>query len=216
MKLKVILTLGVASLAFSACGGAGTANVANKTGNAANIVANSTGNAVNTVANTTSNVVNSNVAANSNSSSKSDVKMEGDVLKIDEAGIMMTVPKGFKFSKDGEDTIVQTEDEGVEVRFTVPKDGDYDKAVSAAATELDSYLDDVKITKSGEKVTIDGMEATSIHGTAKDSDKEDVEFDLTVIKAPKKPVLATIYAEKASMEKHGAEVQKFLQSVKKQ
>lgn len=212
MRLKVILTLGVASLAFSACTATGTANLANKAANAANIAANSTGNAVNTVANTASNVANSNVAANSNSTAK----MEGDVLKIDDAGIMMTVPKGFKFSKDGEDTIVQTEDEGVEVRFTVPKDGDYDKAVSAAATELDSYLDDVKITKNGEKITIDGMEATSIHGTAKDSDKEDVEFDLTVIKAPKKPVLATIYAEKASMEKHGADVQKFLQSVKKQ
>lgn len=212
MKLKVILTLGVASLAFSACTATGTANLANKAANAANIAANSTGNAVNTVANTASNVTNSNVAANSNSTAK----MEGDVLKIDDAGIMMTVPKGFKFSKDGEDTIVQTEDEGVEVRFTVPKDGDYDKAVSAAATELDSYLDDVKITKNSEKITIDGMEATSIHGTAKDSEKEDVEFDLTVIKAPKKPVLATIYAEKASMEKHGADVQKFLQSVKKQ
>ena len=82
---------------------------------------------------------------------------------------------------------------------------------------MDSYLDDVKITKNGEKITIDGMEATSIHGTAKDSDKEDVEFDLTVIKAPKKPVLATIYAEKASMDKEAARnVQKFLQSVKKQ
>ena len=215
MKLKVILTLGVASLAFSACGGAGTANIANKTGNAVNITANTTGNAVNTVANTTSNAMNSNANSNANSSANS-TAMSGDVLKIEEAGIMMTVPKGFKFSKDGEDTIVQTEDEGVEVRFTVPKDGDYEKAVSAAATELDSYLDNVKITKDSEKITIDGMEATSLHGTAKDSDKEDVEFDLTVIKAPKKPVLATIYAEKASMDKHGAEVQKFLQSVKKQ
>ena len=216
MKLKVILTLGVASLAFSGCTATGTANLANKAGNAANITVNSTGNAANAVANTASNVMNSNVAVNSNSSSNSTAKMEGDVLKIDEAGIMMTVPKGFKFSKDGDDTVVKTEDEGVEVRFTVPKDGDYEKAVSAAATELDSYLDDVKITKNGEKVTIDGMEATSIHGTAKDADKEDVEFDLTVIKAPKKPVLATIYAEKASMEKEGANVQKFLQSVKKQ
>ena len=34
---------------------------------------------------------------------------DGDVLKIDEAGIIMTVPKGFKFSKDGEDTIVQSD-----------------------------------------------------------------------------------------------------------
>ena len=216
MKLKVILTLGAAALAFSACSATGTANIANKTGNAVNVAANSTGNAVNTMANTASNVMNSNSNSNSSVNSTAATTTTGDVVKIDEAGIMMTVPKGFKYSKDGEDTVVKTEDEGVEVRFTVPKDGDYEKAVSAAATELDSYLDDVKITKNGEKVTIDGMEATSIHGTAKDANKEDVEFDLTVIKAPKKPVLATIYAEKASMDKEGANVQKFLQSVKKQ
>jgi ABC-type oligopeptide transport system substrate-binding subunit len=212
MKMKKFAILGVTALTaiISAC----TASVTTNTPNTAN-----TNKPV--VANT--NTSNSTTPANSANSTSTNATntatapaTDGQVIKIDEAGIQMTVPKGFKFSKDGEDTVVKTEDEGVEVRFTVPKDGDYDKAVSAAATELDSYLDDVKITKNGEKMTIDGMEATSIHGTAKDADKEDVEFDLTVIKAPKKPVLATIYAEKASMEKEGANVQKFLQSVKKQ
>lgn len=113
--------------------------------------------------------------------------MEGDILKIGEAGITMTVPKG----------------------------GDYDKAVSPASTELDSYLNDVKSTKKPAK-KLRLTEWKRLCWTAKDADKEDVEFDLTVIKAPKNPVLATIYADKASMEKHGADVQKFLQSVKKQ
>ncbi len=53
-------------------------------------------------------------------------------------------------------------------------------------------------------------------GTAKDSDGDQVDWDLTIINAPKKPVLATIYAEKASMEKHSADVLSFLKSVKKQ
>ena len=57
----------------------------------------------------------------------------------------MTVPKGFKHSKDGEDIIVKTEDEGVDIRFTVPKDGDYNKALVDAATEVDDYLKDVKV-----------------------------------------------------------------------
>lgn len=210
MKLKVILTLGVASLALTACGGAGTANVANKTGNAANIVANTTGNAVNTVGNTVANVTNSNTNSNSNSTA-----MSGDVIKIDEAGVMMTIPKGFKHSKDGEDIIVQTEDEGVDIRFTVPKDGDYQKAIVAAATEIDDYLKDVKVEDKGSKVTIDGMEATSMDGTAT-NEGEPVMWNLTIINAPKKPVLANIYAEKTSLEKHGAEVKKFLESVKKQ
>ncbi len=140
----------------------------------------------------------------------------GDVVKIDEAGIIMTVPKGFKFSKDGDDTVVKTEDEGVDIRFTVPKDGDYEKIVADAAAELDSYLKDVKIVDKGSKVEVNGMEGTSMSGTAKDEDGADVMWDLTVLNAPKKPVLANIYAEKASMEKHGADVKKFLESIKKQ
>ncbi len=211
MKLKVILTLGVASLAFSACGGAGTANVANKTGNAVNMAANSTGNAVNKTANTVANVTNSNANSNSNSTAAT----TGDVLKIDEAGLMMTVPKGFKYSKSGEDIIVQTEDEGVDIRFSVPKDGDYQKAIVDAATEVDDYLKDVKVEDKGSKITIDGMEATSMSGTAT-NEGEPVMWDLTIINAPKKPVLANIYAEKTSLDKHGAEVKKFLESVKKQ
>ncbi len=215
MKMKNFAILGVTALTamISACSASVTTNTTTPTNaNKTAVVVNSNTNSTNSTTPANSTNTTSTNATNTAAAPAAD----GQVIKIDEAGIMMTVPKGFKFSKDGEDTVVKTEDEGVEVRFTVPKDGDYEKAVSAAATELDSYLDDVKITKNGEKMTIDGMEATSLHGTAKDADKEDVEFDLTVIKAPKKPVLATIYAEKASMEKEGANVQKFLQSVKKQ
>ncbi|MGI8786393.1 MAG: hypothetical protein ACR2HG_01345 [Pyrinomonadaceae bacterium] len=206
MKLKVILTLGVASLAFSACGGATTnTNLANKAANATNTVVNVASNATNSVANTMTTNSNANTMAATN----------GDVLKIDEAGIMMTVPKGFKFSKDGEDTIVQSEDEGVDIRFTVPKDGDYDKAVTDAAQEVDDYLKDVKVTDKGSKRDVDGMEGTRIAGTAK-NEGEDVFWNLTVLKAPKKTVLINIYAAKSSLEKYSSEVEQFLKSVKKQ
>ncbi len=203
MKLKIVSTLSVAVLAFgfSACGTKPATTNTNTNANKAVVVNSNT---------TTTNTMNTNTVSNANTSAMT----EGDVVKIDEAGIMMTVPKGFKFSKDGEDTIVQTEDEGVDIRFTVPKDGDYDKIVNDAAKELDSYLKDVKIEDKGSKVDVNGMEGTSLSGTAK-NEGEDVMWDLTIIKAPKKPVLANIYAEKSSMEKHGADVKKFLQSVKK-
>lgn len=208
MKFKVISTLSVASLAFafSACGGAANtnSNLANKTANATNTVV-----VVNNNANSTSNAV------TTNSNSNSTASMSGDVLKIDEAGIMMTVPKGFKFSKDGEDTIVQTEDEGVDIRFSVPKDGDYNKVVTDAAKEIDDYLDDVKVEDKGSKADVNGMEGTSMGGTAK-NEGELVVWNLTIINAPKKPVLVNIYAEKASLEKHSADVKSFLNSVKKQ
>lgn len=211
MRFKVISTLGVASLAivFSACGAATTANIANKTGNAANVTANTVGNAANTTVNAVT--VNANTTSNANTMAATD----GQVIKIDEAGIMMTVPKGFKFSKDGEDTIVQSDDEGVDIRFTVPKDGDYNKVVTDAAKEIDEYFDDVKVVDKGSKIDVNGMEGTSMSGTAK-NEGEDVNWDLTIINAPKKPVLANIYAEKASMEKHMSDVKAFFKSVKKQ
>lgn len=200
MRTKIILSLCVATTAtlFSACGGAST----NVNVTTAKPVANTTNtNAANT-ANT--------AAANTATAPAT----EGTVIKIEEAGIMMTVPKGFKFSKDGEDTVVKTDDEGVDIRFTVPKDGDYDKVVADAAKDIDAYLDDIKIVDKGSKITVDGMEGTSMSGTAKNKG-EDVNWDLTVIKGPKKPVLANIYAEKSSMEKDGAAVKAFFKSVKK-
>jgi len=211
MRLKAISIFGVASLALvmSACPAATNTNTTNTTTNNANKAVvtntNTANNATNTAANNTVSTTNTNSAATT----------DGQVLKIDEAGIMMTVPKGFKFSKDGEDTIVQTEDEGVDIRFSVPKDGDYAKAITDAAKEVDDYLDDVKVVDTGSKVDVNGMEGTSMSGTAK-NEGEDVMWDLTIINAPKKPVLANIYAAKSSMEKHGTAVEAFLKSVKKQ
>lgn len=200
MKNKFILTLGVAATAavFSACG----APAANTTNSNANKPANT-----NTVANT-------NAAANTAANTAVAPATDGTVIKLEEAGIMMVVPKGFKFSKDGEYTIIKTDDEGVDIRFSVPKDGDYAKVLADAAKEIDDYLDDVKVENKGSKIEIDGMEATSLSGTAKNKGEELV-WDLTVINAPKKPVLANIYAEKSSLDKHEADVKKFLESVKK-
>lgn len=207
MKLKNILFIGLAASAvtFSACTPAAT-NTTNST-NTTN--ANKTA-TVNTNSTNSSSNTNTNAASNTNSTAK----VDGDVVNIDDAGITMVIPKGFKFSKDGEDIIVKTEDEGVDIRFTVPKDGDYNKVVTAAAQEIDDYLTDVKIEDKGSKVNVNGMEGTSMSGTAS-NDGEAVVWDLTIINAPKKPVLVNIYAEKSSMEKHGAAVKKFLESVKK-
>ncbi len=208
--MKSIATMSAISLAFllSACGSAPTNTVATNANKPANVTSNAT---ANKPANANMNAAPANTTANAATAPA----MDGDVVKIDEAGVMMTVPKGFKFSKDGEDIVVKTEDEGVDIRFTVPKDGDYDKAIMDAATEVDDYLKDVKVEDKGSKTNVNGMEATSMSGTAT-NEGEPVMWNLTIINAPKKPVLANIYAEKASLEKHGADVKKFLDSVKKQ
>lgn len=209
MKIKnyAIIGIATASFAFSACGTA--SNTATTNANNTNKPAANTNATINT------NAKSANAAANTNANTNSTAKVDGDVVNIDEAGVTMVIPKGFKHSKDGEDIIVQTEDGGVDIRFTVPKDGDYTKAITDAATEVDDYLKDVKVEDKGSKTNVNGMEATSMGGTAT-NEGEPVMWNLTIINAPKKPVLANIYAEKTSLDKHGAEVKKFLESVKKQ
>lgn len=206
MKIKNLSVVGVAALAvvMSACPAPTNTNTAN---NAANTNKNTA-----VVVNSTNNSTTNTNAATSNTTAPA---TDGQVIKIDEAGIQMTVPKGFKFSKDGEDTIIKSEDEGVDIRFSVPKDGDYAKIVTDAAKEIDEYLDDVKVEDKGSEVNINGMKGTAMGGTAK-NEGEAVNWQLTIIDAPKKPVLANIYAEKTSMEKHGADVKALLNSVKKQ
>lgn len=199
MRTNLILTLTVAATAalFSACG----APAANNTNTA------KPANAAPATATT---------ASPATPATKTDAPAaDGQVIKIEEAGISVTVPKGFKFSKDGEDTIVMSEDEGVDVRFSVPKDGDYEKAIKDAAAEIDDYLQSVKIDNpEGSKRDVAGMEAHSLTGTAK-NDGADVVWNLTVIKAPKKPVLANIYADKSSLEKYASQTKALLESIKK-
>lgn len=201
MRTNIIIALSIAATAalFSACGApaANTSN-ANKPANA-NTAANA-----NKPANTNA------AAANTATAPATD----GQVIKIEEAGIQFTVPKGYKFSKDGEDTVVKSEDEGIDIRFTVPKDGDYETVVADAAKEIDDYLDDVKVVNKGTKGSQDGMDTTSLSGTAK-NEGEEVGWELTIVKAPKKAVLVNIYAAKSSLEKDSAKVKDFFTSIKK-
>src|ERR1043165_748869 len=178
MKTNIILSIAILTIAmvFSGCGAPPAANAAKTAAsNSANKTSDST--------------------ANTAAAPKAD----GDVLKIDEAGIQMVVPKGFKFSKDGEDTVVKSEDEGVDIRFSVPKDGDYDKIVADAANEIDDYLQDVKVNGQVQTRSLNGMETKELNGTAKTEDNMPVMWNLTVLKTPKRPVLINVYAEKDSI-----------------
>ena len=208
MKLKVISTLSVASLAiaFSACGGAATnTNLANKTANATNTVVNAAGNTANAVSNAGS--PNTNTATSTTA---------GDKISIDTAGISVAAPKGFKVEKDGETTNLISPDDAFEVYFHVPKDGDYEKAINEATQEIDDYIKDVKITGDGQKGTYDGMPATLFSGTGMDKESgEPVDWELIILDAPKKPVVIVSYANKGSYEKYKNEITEIGKSIKK-
>ena len=212
MKLKVISTLGVASLAFafSACGGAATnTNLANKAANATNTVANTAGNATNTVVNA--------VAPNTASNVNSTAATTGDMITIESAGIQVAAPKGFKIEKDGETTNLISPDDAFEVYFHVPKDGDYNKALDEVGTEIDDYLKDVKVVSKGEKGNFGGMDATMFDGTGVNKeDNKPVSWELIVLNAPKKPVLIVSYGDEATNAKYAKEIDEIAKSIKKQ
>lgn len=205
MKIKNLSIVGVAALAvaMSACPAATNTNTTNSNANKNAVVVNATNNSTTNTANTNT--------ANSNNAAATD----GQVIKLDDAGIVMTVPKGFKFSKDGDDTVVKTEDEGVDIRFSVPADGDYAKVLTDAAAEVDDYLKDVKVVDKGSETTVNGMKAWTMGGTAT-NEGEPVNWELTILDGPKKPVLVNIYAAESSLKTNAAAVDAFLKSVKKQ
>ena len=66
-------------------------------------------------------------------------------MNKNEAGPNMGGPKGFKFRKGWSEPFLKFGGKKVGIlRFTVPKDGDYEKIVDDAAGEIDDYLKDVK------------------------------------------------------------------------
>jgi hypothetical protein len=213
MKLKAISTVSALSLAivFSACGGAATnTNVANKAANATNAVANTAGNMTNAVAN----AVSPNTTSNSNAAAST---TGGDMITIDAAGIQVAAPKGFKVQKDGETTNLISADDAFEVYFHVPKDGNYDKALDEATTEIDDYIKDVKVVSKGEKGNFGGMDATMFDGTGVDKeDGKPVSWELIVLDAPKKPVLIVSYGDKETNTKYSKEITEIANSIKKQ
>ncbi len=205
IKLLTITALSVSAVLMSACTASVTTNM--NTAKPANAAS------ANTTTPKTDAPANTNAAAPANSTATAPAT-DGSNIKIEEAAIQFTAPKGFKISKDGEDTAVTTEDEGVETRFSVPESGDYETAVKDAAKEIDEYVTDVKMGKE-ETGTVDGMELTSIKGSGKDADGKEVQFALQILKTSKKPVLIITYAEAASLEKHAAELSAFFKSIKK-
>ncbi|HMT08500.1 MAG TPA: hypothetical protein PKA82_10885 [Pyrinomonadaceae bacterium] len=139
---------------------------------------------------------------------------DGQVIKIDEAGIQVTAPKGWKFEKDGEDTVIKSADEEIDFRFSVPADGDYEAAVKGAAKELDSYLKNVKIDNPGSETKVDGMDARGMAGNAKKKGGDGA-GEPTRIKSPKKPVFVKNFTNKNALQKHEKETKALLESVKK-
>jgi hypothetical protein len=190
----------VASAMMVACGG----GAANSNANAKPANANT---------NTAANTANTNTATANSAAAPA---AGGDTINLEEGGVTMTVPAGFKHEKEGNDILVTTPEGGVEIMLTVPADGDYDKARKDAAKDIDKYVTDVKINEQDVEKKINGLDAITYNGTGKDKeDGKDVHWAMTLVKTDKKPVLIVAYAEKDALEKNNDKLMAFLNSIKK-
>jgi hypothetical protein len=177
--------------------------------------ANSNANAkpANANTNTAANTANTNTATANSAAAPA---AGGDTINLEEGGVTMTVPAGFKHEKEGNDILVTTPEGGVEIMLTVPADGDYDKARKDAAKDIDKYVTDVKINEQDVEKKINGLDAITYNGTGKDKeDGKDVHWAMTLVKTDKKPVLIVAYAEKDALEKNNDKLMAFLNSIKK-
>lgn len=138
----------------------------------------------------------------------------GEAVQLADAGVSMNLPAGLKTKKEGSDTIVTTADGATLVHFTTLADT-YEKASAAASTEVAKFVKDAKPVKQGEKSTVGGMDAVSTAGTGTGKDGKPVNYNATVINAPKKPLMMVASADQATMQKHAADLDALIKSIKK-
>lgn len=169
-------------------------------------------NAVTAPVNSAVATTNTNGAANIETSAK----LEGEPLKVEEAGLQLIVPKPFKASKDGEETVLKRTDGGVEMRVTTHKDVKYETVRANATKEMAGYLTDVKVNTTAKERSFNDMAVTEMTGTGKTKDGKSVTWNAWAFNAPKSPVMVTIYGEKENFEKSQTDIKRFLDSIKKQ
>ena len=142
-------------------------------------------------------------------------KIEGDVVKDEDAGLQVLVTKGMKQAKEGQDTVVKTTDGGVDIRLTTPKEGTFDAVVADAPKHIGSYLKDVKMVAKADNRTLNGMKTSELTGTGKTADGKTVQWNMTVVDAPKRPTIVNIYANKENIAKAQSDIKVFLDNIKK-
>ena len=142
---------------------------------------------------------------------KAEMSEEGETLTNADAGVKFTVPKGWK-SEKGESLTVTSPDDGVAVSFVVSSADDLEKAVDAAANEMDKLIKNAKIEQQGKESTVNGLKAVSMNGTGELEGKP-VAWDLSIVVA-KKPLLVISIGAPESIQKHGKDYETMVNSIK--
>ncbi len=154
---------------------------------------------------------NSNSSKSSNSPSSTDKDAKG-VFHDDKAGIRLQAPEGWTTKLNGEQLTMSPPDDSMKIITWVPE-GDFQQAIKDLEHKLSQRIQQMKTNKDGSENSINGMPTYTIAGTGQ-IDREDIEWSVDIIKAPKRPVIVLSFAKSGAWEKHQDDIKQLVESIK--
>ena len=155
-----------------------------------------------------SNDSNSNKPANTSSSTDA----EKGVFHDDKAGIRLKAPDGWTTKLNGEQLTMSPPDDSMKIITWVPE-GDFQEAIKDLEHKLSQRIQHMKTNKDGTENSINGMPTYTVAGTGQ-IDREDIEWSVDIIKAPKRPVIVLSFAKAGAWEKHQDDIKQLVASIK--
>ena len=155
-----------------------------------------------------SNDSNSNRPANTSTSTDA----EKGVFHDDKAGIRLKAPDGWTTKLNGEQLTMSPPDDSMKIITWVPE-GDFQEAIKDLEHKLSQRIQHMKTNKDGTENSINGMPTYTVAGTGQ-IDREDIEWSVDIIKAPKRPVIVLSFAKAGAWEKHQDDIKQLVSSIK--
>jgi hypothetical protein len=135
------------------------------------------------------------------------------VLTHDEAGFQFELPKGWRAEEQGEDMLLWTADETVQIDIWVPESKTFDLALRNMDKDLSRVVKNVKVIDQGTSDTHNGMRHFSSGGTGTVNGRR-CESSVDVLDA-KKVVLILSFWRPGLADRHASEGLLFFNSIKK-
>ncbi|HXM50590.1 MAG TPA: hypothetical protein VN956_22300 [Pyrinomonadaceae bacterium] len=138
---------------------------------------------------------------------------EDRVLTNPEAGLQFELPRGWKATEKGDDMLISTADETVQIDFWIPDEETFDLALRGLDKDLGKIIKNVKITDRGTSDTHNGMRHFSTSGTGTVNGRR-CEWSVDVLDAKKVALILSFWAPGLA-DRHASEGEQFFTSIKK-
>ena len=137
-----------------------------------------------------------------------------DTATHEDAGVSVWTPDDWKSDIDDATKIVTSPDEEVMIAFMVLEANELDAALELMEAELSKFIQNIEGEGEPEETEINGLKAIVAEGSG-EVDGEEVELGLALIQTPKGKVLMVVgVGSEDGIEKHGAQIEKVLGSIK--